>query len=121
MGIILFIVSVIMLWILTPIFIIYAIFRNILDFKKLSEYFHWVAFSIDQLGNTMGAPIMNDALLKKTAKKKYGNPDETISHVTGVNYVAQTLTTPGYFVAHCLDAVDPDHVTKASNNNQINK
>jgi hypothetical protein len=120
LGIILFIVAVIMLWILSPIFIIYAIIRKIFNLKKLGEYFHNVAFSIDQLGNTMGAPIMNDFLLKKESPKLYGNPDETISHVTGVNYKAQTLTDFGYFVAHTLDALDPNHVTKAANNDQRN-
>jgi hypothetical protein len=98
----------------------YAIIRKIFKRGEISEYFHWVAFSIDQMGNVMGAPIMNDVLLKKTSKHKYGNPDETISHVTGVNYVAKKLTTPGYFVAHCLNAVDRNHVEKAAENNQQN-
>lgn len=120
MGIILFIVSVILLWILSPIFILYTIIRKLFKFKELSDYFHWVAFSIDQMGNVMGSPIMNDVLLKKTAKHKYGNPDETISYVTGVNYINKELTTAGYFVAHCLDAVDPNHVEKAAENNQQN-
>lgn len=110
-----------MLWILSPIFILYAILKKAFKPKELGEYFHWVAFSIDQMGNVMGAPIMNDILLKKTSTHKYGNPDETISHVTGVNYVAQQLTTPGYFVAHTLNAVDPDHVEKAAENDQHNK
>lgn len=52
--------------------------------------------------------------------KLYRNPDETISHVTGVNYVAKKLTSTGYFVAHCLDAVDRNHVTKAAETNQFN-
>ena len=109
-----------MLWILSPLFITYAIIRKIFKPKELSDYFHWIAFAIDQLGNVMGAPVMNDVLLKKDPAKLYGNPDETISHVTGVNYRAQTLTSFGYFVAHCLDAVDPNHVNKAADNDQRN-
>lgn len=38
--------------------------------------------------------------------------NETISHVTGFKYKSQTLTSIGYFVAHCLDAVDTNHVEK---------
>jgi hypothetical protein len=33
--------------------------------------------------------------------------------------MAQTLTSFGYFV-DTLDAVDPNHVTKAAENNQVN-
>ena len=106
----------ILLFILSPIFFLYAIFKN----KNISKYFYNVAFAIDQLGNVMGAPIMNDFLLKKNPAKLYGNPDETISHVTGVNYKAEKLTSFGYFIAHCLNTVEKNHVEKAAENNQKN-
>ena len=114
MGILLFIVACILLFLLSPLFIIYALFRSV----NISKYFHNVAFSIDQLGNVMGSPIMNDLLLKKGSLKLYGDPDETISYVTGVNYKAKTLTSFGYFIAHTLDFIDKDHVEKASNSEQ---
>lgn len=114
------IVAITLFWALTPIFILYTLVKYIFKPKKLGNYAYMVAFSIDQLGNVMGAHIMNDVLLKKEAVKKYGNPDETISHVTGVNYLAKTLTDLGYFVAHSLDAVDKNHVTKAAETNQVN-
>jgi len=120
MGLLLFIVAVVLMWALSPLFILYTIIRKLFKLKSLGEYFHNVAFAIDQLGNVMGAPIMNDFLLKKEPAKLYGNPDETISHVTGVNYKAKTLTDFGYFVAHSLDAVDENHVTKASETDQRN-
>lgn len=120
MGIILFIVSVILLWILTPVFLLWALITKMFNFKALSTYFHGIAFAIDQLGNVMGAPIMNALLLKKEPAKLYGNPDETISHVTGVNYVNRKLTSFGYFVAHTLNFVDPNHVEKAAQNEQKN-
>jgi hypothetical protein len=72
------------------------------------------------MGNVMGAPVMNDVLLKKDPAKLYGNPDETISHVTGINYKAMKLTSFGYFVAHCLDTVDKGHIDKAVKNDQRN-
>lgn len=117
MGLILYIVAKILYLVLSPITMLYAIVK--LTFKGgLSKYFHDLAFAIDQLGNVMIAPMANDLLLKKDAPKLYGNPDETISHVTGVNYLARTLTSFGYFVAHTLDAVDKNHVEKAAENEQ---
>lgn len=117
MEILLYIVAKLMYAILSPITMLYAIIK--LTFKGgLMKYFYNLALSIDQLGNVMIAPMANDILLKNGAPKLYGDPDETISHVTGVNYVSETLTDFGYFVAHSLDAVDKDHVTKASENEQ---
>ena len=119
MGILLYIVAKICYAILAPITMLYSIVK--LTFKGgLFNYFHQLAFAIDQLGNVMIAPMANDLLLKKEPAKLYGNPDETISHVTGVNYKVMKLTSMGYFVAHSLDAVDKNHVTKASETNQHN-
>lgn len=117
MEILLYIVAKILYLIISPITMLYAIVK--LTFKGgLKKYFYDMALSIDQLGNVMIAPMANDVLIKKDAPKLYGNPDETISHVTGVNYVNQTLTSFGYFVAHTLDAVDENHVEKAVKNEQ---
>lgn len=119
MGILLYIVAKIGYLILSPITMIYAVIK--LLFKGgLLNYFHQLAFAIDQLGNVMIAPMANDVLLKENTPKLYGNPDETISHVTGVNYKAQTLTSMGYFVAHSLDAIDKNHVEKAAETDQKN-
>lgn len=117
MGIILFLVARLLQWLLTPLFFIYAIlrFRNI---KRISKYFHDVAFAIDQLGNVMGAPIMNDVLLKKDAEYKYGDPDMTISNVTGVNYLDGKLTKAGKLLAWILNAIDENHVQDAAKNEQ---
>jgi len=87
---------------------------------KLADYFYWLAFSIDQLGNVMGAPIMNDVLLKKSSTYLYGNPDHTISHVTGVNYLNGNLTKAGLFVAFCLNKAEKNHVEKAAESDQRN-
>ena len=119
MGIILFIVALILGVILIPVFILFAIIK-LMSFNDISDYFAKCAFSLDQFGNTLGGPMMNTCLLKKGATKLYGNPDETISYVTGVNYKSETLTMCGYFVAHCLDTVQKDHVENAANTDQHN-
>ncbi|GAF91623.1 unnamed protein product, partial [marine sediment metagenome] len=90
--------------------------------KKISKYFHNVAFSRDQLGNAMGGEVMNSLLLKseKDAPKLYGNVDETISHVTGVNYLANNTTKLGTFVAKVLNKLDKNHVENAAVTDQDN-
>jgi len=117
MVVILFIVAVLLSSLMMPLFMLYAVIK-LRNAKKISKYFHDVAFGIDQLGNVMGAPIMNSWLLTDKATKLYGNPDETISHVTGVNYLNESLTDLGYFVAHCLNTVEKNHVEKAAENEQ---
>lgn len=114
MGIILFILAIFLLWILSPLFIVYALFFT----KNKSKYFGDIAFAIDQLGNVMGAPILNDLLLKKNPTKLYGNPDETISHVTGYNYINNELSYFGNLIAKILNFVEPNHVENAAKNEQ---
>lgn len=113
-GIILYIVAVLLLWILSPVFILYAIIRTV----NKDKYFYDVAFGIDQLGNVLGAPLMNDLLIKKTSKHKYGNPDETISYVTGLNYKDKSLTLFGLLIVKRLNSLDENHVEKAVKNEQ---
>ena len=117
MGFILFIVAKFLQAILFPFFIVYAILKR-RNLKSISQYYHNFAFSLDQLGNVVGGDLMNDLLLKKDPAKLYGNPDETISHVTGVNKLAGKLTPVGDFVAKTLNKIDPNHVEKASQNEQ---
>lgn len=118
MGIILFIIAIVLFVLLSLITIPYTIIKYIFKPKKIVDYFFQLAFAFDQLGNVMIAPMANDVLIKKDATKLYGNPDETISHVTGVNYINRTLTSFGYFIAHTLNAVDKNHVEKASESEQ---
>lgn len=118
MGIILFLVSTIMLYILS---IPMVLFSLIFDLKHADKYFYNLAFAIDQLGNVLCSTVFNSILLKKDPKKLYGNPDETISHVTGVNFLAGKLTWLGMAIAKILNFLDKDHVQKAAGNNQDNK
>ena len=109
-GVILFIIATILFWILSPLFIIYALFKA----SNLSVYFRNVALSIDQLGNTMGAPMMNNLLMKKNCTyAKFGNPDQTISYVLGINYKLNSLNKLGLLIVKILDKIDNQHVEKA--------
>ena len=109
-GIVLFIVATILFWILSPLFIIYALFKA----GNLSVYFRNVALSIDQLGNTMGAPMMNSLLIKKNCiHLRFGNPDQTISYVLGINYKLNSLNKLGLLIVKILDKIEKQHVEKA--------
>lgn len=117
MGIILFIVASIILYIIVIPMIIVS---TILTGKKADKYYYDLAFAIDQLGNVLCAPAFNRILLKRSPTKLYGNPDETISHVTGINKLGKTLTWLGLGLAWVLNKIDTNHVEKAANNSQIN-
>lgn len=118
MGIILFIVASILLYILTLPFLIGGVLLT--KPTKWSKYFKNIAFAIDQLGNVMGGPLMNFVLLKKEPIEYFGNVDETISHIVGVNYLANKTTIFGTALAKILDFFEKDHVEKAAITNQDN-
>jgi hypothetical protein len=111
-GIILFLVARLVQWLLSPLFFIYAIL-TLGDLKKISAYFGTTALSIDQLGNTMGAPLFNSIFLKDNPKVLFGDPDQTISYVLGANYLDGKLTSFGNFVVKLLNKLDENHVQKA--------
>lgn len=91
----------------------------IISGKKANKYAYDLAFTIDQSGNVLCAPVFNILFLHNQTKGKlYGNPDETISHVTGVNYLAGNLTLAGICLAKTLNFLDKNHVEKAANNPQ---
>lgn len=123
MGLILFILSLILALILCTIFTIYTLFKYLFSFKfkKLNKWFYNIAFSIDQMGNVWGGPMMNDCLLiNKVEEHLYGNPDETISHVTGVNKLNNNLTLLGRIVSKILNRAEKQHVEKAAITDQNN-
>lgn len=93
-------------------------FCTVLKPKAANKYFYNLSFAIDQLGNVLCSHVFNLILLKKNPAKEYGNPDETISHVTGVNYLTGTLTPLGKFLALVLNKLDKNHVQNAAENEQ---
>jgi len=88
---------------------------------KLYVYYYQIAFGFDQTGNVICRDLFNDWFLKnKLTRKEYGNPDVTVSHVTGVNEHKETLTFLGRLLAGVLNTIDPKHTEKARNNEQYN-
>ena len=98
--------------ILFPLGWLYSLFTFKLSIRKLSGYFKAIAISIDQLGNVVMANLMNDTLIKDNGHK-FGDPDETISMVLGLNKREKSLTNMGIKIADILNKIEKDHVEKA--------
>ena len=98
--------------ILFPLGWLYSLFTFKLSIRKLSGYFKAIAISIDQLGNVVMANLMNDTLIKDDGHK-FGDPDETISMVLGLNKKEKSLTNIGINIADILNKIEKDHVEKA--------
>ena len=79
---------------------------------RIGDYFWLVAISLDQAGNTFCAELFNDTLIDPRGHR-FGDPDETISSVLGKNKQADALTWLGKSLAWILNAIDPNHITKA--------
>jgi len=108
MGILLHIIAKILLFALTPIGILYSLFRNI----NVNAYFRNTAISIDILGNVVLQHILNDLLIKKDAYL-FGNKKQTISYVIALNFNLKKLTFVGTMIASMLEFFDKGHLQKS--------
>jgi len=107
-GFLLFIISLIMLYILAPIGLFYAMLK-----PKRGKYLYRVAFSIDQTGNAICGKCFNDILILKNGFS-FGHPDHSISSVLGVNQYNGTLSKFGNIICTLLDRLDENHCIKAA-------
>lgn len=82
------------------------------------SYAYSIALSIDQLGNVVCSNLFND-LLKKEGGYDFGNEDETISKVLGINKASGHLTKLGKLLADILNKIDPNHVEKAAKEDDV--
>jgi len=82
------------------------------------EYYWLMALSIDQTGGVICKDWFNDWMLKDSKVYKYGHPDQTVSHVTGVNNKKNNLRLIGRVLAKILNFIDKNHVEKAAVNEQ---
>ena len=86
--------------------------------RKLGEYYWLVALSVDQTANVINQYWFNDWMLGDSKIYPYGHPDQTVSHVTGVNYVKGNTRTILKIVAKILNFLDKNHVQNAAVNEQ---
>ena len=111
LGFILLIIAIVLSAILFPLGWLYSLFTFKLSIRKLSGYFKAIAISIDQLGNVVMANLLNDTLIKEHGHK-FGNPDETISMVLGLNKRDKSLTKWGIKLTNILNKIEKDHIEK---------
>jgi hypothetical protein len=111
-GFILLVIAVVMSVVLYPIGLIYSLITFRFSFKQLGRYWFVMAVSVDQLGNVVMSTLFNDLLIRKYGHK-FGDEDQTVSMVLGVNKKMGTLTRLGKFIADVLNKIDPNHVEKA--------
>ncbi len=109
-GVLLFLISIVLLFVTGPLGIIYGFFHSLFSkgFKGLGAYLLEIAISIDQLGNVLMQHLLNTLWVKKGGYK-FGNRDETISSALGRNKQLNTLTTFGKGIDKLLDQIDPNH------------
>lgn len=110
-GLVLLIVALIISAIVVPVGFMYQLVTTCLN--AVNKYLFRIAKSIDQTGNSICEKLLNDTLLKRTAKHHFGNEDETISSVLGKNKQEGSLNWMGKALAYLLDTIEKDHTKKA--------
>lgn len=112
LGFLLLIIALVLSVILFPLGWLYSLFTFKLSIRRLGSYFKAIAISIDQLGNVVMSNLLDDTLIKEHGYK-FGNPDETISMVLGINKRDKSLTKWGVRLANILNKIEDNHVEKA--------
>jgi len=111
----LFIVAIILVLPLTIINIIFVLikYRKNGVMRTLSSYFLETATDIDRFGNRNLRTLWNTTL-KKPDGYEFGNINETISRVLGINQRTNTLTKAGCLLCKILDIFDKNHCEKSA-------
>ena len=111
-GFLLLVLAVLISIVLYPIGWIYSMITFKMSFTRLGKWWFVMAVSIDQLGNVVMSTLFNDILIKKYGHK-FGDEDQTVSMVLGVNKAMGTLSKMGKLAAKILNKIEPNHVEKA--------
>lgn len=65
-----------------------------------------VALALDGMANSSAGELLNDSfIVKDKCERKYGKWNETISDITGFNYLKKTLNKYGQEFRKLLDTV----------------
>lgn len=111
----LLIIAILLFSVFSVIGFLYAIISNF--FNGLSHYFWLCALSLDQSGNTFCKKLFNDTLIQADGHP-FGNPNETVSYVLGVNLKQDTISRAGKVLSYILHLIDKNHVQKAADTPQ---
>jgi len=114
-NLLLLIVAILLIVPLGAIGFIYSVVSRML--RAASYYFWQVAVAIDELGNTICQDLFNDLMIKKGGHR-FGNSNETVSYVLGVNKKNGKLYWIGAALSYILHLIDKYHVEKAADREQ---
>lgn len=107
LGLILFIIAYVLYLPLT--LINFLLVRN-------KGYFRDSALTLDKLANREFRTLWNKTLINENGYR-FGNIEETISAVIGVNKKSNTLTSTGIVLYKILNFIEKDHCEKAIKTN----
>ena len=107
MGFILFLLAFTLVVLITPLGLLFTLFR--FDLKRLNDYYMNLAISLDQFGNVAMGSFFNSILTTDNRPHLFGDPDETISSVLGKNKLNNSLSTLGNTLDSILNSLDDNH------------
>lgn len=105
-GIILFIIASILGLVLSPLGVLWFLYKN-WNWSKIDDYFFNIAWSLDQLGNVVFQQLFRDIFVRKQVLQS-GDVDMTISEWLRGN--KENLTWAGKVLAFILNTIDPGHI-----------
>jgi hypothetical protein len=114
-NLLLLVIAIILFIVIGSLGFVYSIIVKIL--RTSSVYFWQIALAIDELGNTVCQDLFNDTMRAKGGHR-FGNSNETVSHVLGKLKAEGKLLPLGKFLAWILNKIDKYHVEKAAENPQ---
>lgn len=126
MGFLLFLVSIILSAVLFAVSLVFTPVYYIITLKwgsgtrKLNAYFYQCAIGVDQLGNRLCSEVLNTTLLIQKDSDRpnwsgmlFGDIDETVSYVLGVNYYSDNLNKVGLIIVKILNKLESYHIQRA--------
>jgi hypothetical protein len=114
-GLILFILSTILSIVITPIGLLFGLFKAFYDrhfidgIRDVDNKLYDLACTIDLTGNISCSELLNATLITKSSKNLFGKKNEYISSVEGKNERDNTLSNTGNILAKTLNRIDKDH------------
>lgn len=114
-NLILLLIAISLSILIFPFALFYAIITR--GFNSLGKDSWGTAIAIDQLGNVWCKHLFNDLFVRPNGHR-FGNPNETVSHVLGVNKANGTLYYIGHILSNILNLIERNHVEKAKDNPQ---
>ncbi len=101
------------------IILVLIVYRKKGIIKNLSDYFLETAIDIDRFGNRNLRTLWNLTLIKNSGYK-FGNINQTISAVLGINKKQNKLTSTGCILCKILHIFDKNHCEKSANSDLQN-